>query len=209
MESGVEHHDLRDGRHLGQRRADAQDIGRIVQRRQIVVGFDLGEDRLGDDDGSLEGFAAMHHPVADGLHRRQPITLGQDAQQHIQRGGMTQAVQGFGLFLLADLGGDTGIRLTQTFGQTGHQRRLVAGRKQGKLQGGAAAIDHKDQGPILRHDLSHKCASKGREHVLGQVTMSPREANRARAWLTCSAVGVGICAKGYSIPRLSHLCAPI
>ena len=56
---------------LGQKltgRLDSGQVGRIVQRRQLDIGFDGGDDRFVDLDGITETLPAMHDTMADSLN---------------------------------------------------------------------------------------------------------------------------------------------
>ena len=66
VESGVEDGHMGNGRHEGLGRLDPFNVGRIVQRRQVLDLFDGIQDILVDHHRTGEFFAAMHHAVADG-----------------------------------------------------------------------------------------------------------------------------------------------
>ncbi len=66
MEGGVEHGDLRHGRECFPRGTDADQVRRIVQRRERRQFVDLFLDCVGDEGRLGEDRPAVHDPVADG-----------------------------------------------------------------------------------------------------------------------------------------------
>ncbi|MCY1436350.1 hypothetical protein D9M71_524700 [compost metagenome] len=82
VEGGVEHGDVRQRRVERHGRFDAEQVGRVVQRRQ---GRGVADrlDHLGIEPGGMgEAFAAMHHAVADGVQ----LALGGAGDQRQQAG---------------------------------------------------------------------------------------------------------------------------
>ena len=67
MERGVEDDHLRDGRQDVLHRADTEDVGRVVERREIAADLDLAHHVLIHDRTSGEEIGTLDDAVADGL----------------------------------------------------------------------------------------------------------------------------------------------
>ena len=81
MERRVEHEDMW---HVGKgfpREADAENIGRVVERCQVRNGLDPGDDVIGCQHGSGEAFAAMGDTVPDRGDRAKQFEIPEDLEQ--------------------------------------------------------------------------------------------------------------------------------
>ena len=116
VESGVEHADLRQ---LGEQidgGVDAAQVGRIVQRRQLNVGFDAGQGFVGEQRGGEEFFAAMHHAVADAV--QVPARGVFHARQDLGQSSLMIGIRHLDAFLAGRaLEVDDGFRAADAFGQ--------------------------------------------------------------------------------------------
>src|SRR5690606_8572313 len=89
VERRVEHDDVRHVRERLARRADAREVGRVVQRPERAQVLDVGLDLLVHDGGPGEPVAALDDAVADGdeVPRVQGrAVLGEVPQQHAHAG---------------------------------------------------------------------------------------------------------------------------
>ena len=132
--------------------ANADQVGRVMQRRKRGVGLDRGH-YLGINQGRTgELLAAVHHPVT---YRGQRLVgvLVEQGQQGAHRGGVTAFGQWLALPASALLPMQYCPGGFQLFGQTAEQGLAVTFTAQGKLDGRATAIDDKYQ--TLGHGLSN------------------------------------------------------
>ena len=68
MEGRVEHHHLRSlGKHLGDG-TDAEQVGRIVKRREVAAYLDLAQHFFIYQAAAVEEIGALDYTVADGIH---------------------------------------------------------------------------------------------------------------------------------------------
>ena len=152
MEGRVEGHHLGDVRKDLLHRADAEQVRRIVERREIAADLDLGEDILVDDGAAREEVRSLDDAVADRLDvveglEHAVLRIHEGVQQELH----ADLVVGDGKVLLQDRlpGGLVGQDafgeadfLDDAFGQQViyiialHVQQLV-------LDGRAAAIDYK------------------------------------------------------------------
>ncbi len=68
MEGGVEHSDLRYIGHKGRDGLDAGDVGRIVERCQIVAVFHLLDNLVGDQHAFAEFLCSVDNAVTNGVN---------------------------------------------------------------------------------------------------------------------------------------------
>jgi len=91
VERGVEHADLRQFGEQIDGRVDAAQVGRVVQWRQLDVGFDAGQGFVGEQGGREELLATVHHAVADAVQ----MTAGGvfDARQDLRERGLVVGIR--------------------------------------------------------------------------------------------------------------------
>ena len=93
MERRVEHDDLGHRRHDVHAGVDAEQIGRIVQRRQRRDGLDVGENLRCHQGRGGETLAAVDHAMSDDDDAIEKLVFVEIAQDRGQRGIMRGAVQ--------------------------------------------------------------------------------------------------------------------
>ncbi len=116
VESGVEHANLRQ---LGEEvdgSMDAAQVGRVVQRRQLNVGFDAGQGFIGEQRGGEELFAAVHYAVADAIQMAASGVF--HARQDLGQSSLMIGIRHLDAFLAGcALEVDDGFRAADAFGQ--------------------------------------------------------------------------------------------
>jgi len=151
VERGVEHGDLRQLREQCEGGIDTDQVGRIVQRRQLRVGTDGREDFVGDQAGAGEVLTAMHHAMADAIDLAASGFLRQ-RQQLFQRGEVSGSGYFQALLFVAQLPVKHGFRAAQAFGQALQGESRLSFVDQGELDRRATAVDHQDV--ASRHRIS-------------------------------------------------------
>ena len=144
VKRGVEYRHMRQTGKASARHAHANQIGRVVQRRQTGAGVDFGFDGVVDAHRAFKALAAVHHAVA---HRADAggQSAGVQHVQHRAHGGFVAAAgQGHAVAVFAQSGAQAGFRATQSFGQAGQRGDTGAWVDGGKFQRGTTAINHKN-----------------------------------------------------------------
>ncbi|MNZ97187.1 hypothetical protein D3C78_1164130 [compost metagenome] len=140
VEGGVEHADLRQAGEQCHGGFDADQVGRVVQRRQLGVGTDALEHVRVDQAGGGEVLAAVHHAMADAVELATGRFLGQ--RQHVVEDlAMVGARQVQAFLGVTQLPVDHGFRAAEAFGQALQGEGRLRFVDQGELQRRAAAVD--------------------------------------------------------------------
>ncbi|MCY1359466.1 hypothetical protein D9M69_460380 [compost metagenome] len=143
VEGGVEHRHLRQVRVDLDRRLDAEQVGRVVQRRQRRGGADRLEHLGVDALRAGEAFAAVYHAVADAVQLAAGGALHQ--RQQLGEGG---AVVGAGdhqaVLLAAALPAQHRLGVAEAVGDAAQGELRVRFVDQRELDRRAAAVDHQD-----------------------------------------------------------------
>ncbi|MNZ77008.1 hypothetical protein D3C78_955310 [compost metagenome] len=143
VEGGVEDADLRQGREQVHGGVDAAQVGRVVQRGELDVGFDAGQGFFVEQGGGEEALAAMHHAVADAVQVAAGGVL--DARQDLGKGRLVVGIRDVHAFLAGGvLEVDDGFRAAEAFGQALQREAALRFVHQGELDGRATAVDHQN-----------------------------------------------------------------
>ena len=146
VEGGIEHGDLRQAGEAGLCGANAQQVGRVVQRGQAGAVFNGGQHAVVNQGRGVEVFAAVYHTVANSSNAARQCALVQVGQDGFHGAGVVALCQ-CQLYLLASLfEGDAGAGHAQFFCQATQGGFLGVGVDQGEFQRRAAAIDDESVG---------------------------------------------------------------
>ena len=138
--------------HLGHRGqhlacdADAQQVGRVVQRGELDMVFDGGLDLWGDDHRPGEGFAPVHHAVAHSADLAQvgegrALPLGEGFEDQPQADGVVLYNPLYRHRHRPDAPRQPATRLTDALDHTAGQHPLIRHVEQLELDGRAARVD--------------------------------------------------------------------
>ncbi|MDT4859352.1 hypothetical protein FQZ97_938590 [compost metagenome] len=164
VEGRVEHRDVRQCRVERHGRFDAEQVRRIVQRRQRGGVADRLEHLGVDQAGMIEAFAAVHHAMADGVqfavgglvHQRQQLGEG---------GAVIAAGERLAVFLAVLLPVQHRRAGAQALGQAVQEELLLPFAYQGELDRRTAAVDHQDIAcghlPLLVYFGRGRCIGSG------------------------------------------------
>ena len=143
VEGGVEYRDLRQLGEQLERRLDALQVGRVVQRCQRRGGADRQQADGVDATGRGEMLAAVHHAVADAMQLAAGGVLHQ-RQQVLQGCPMVTTLQQQTVLLAVVLPVQHRLRAGQALGQAAEDEVGLLLVDQGELDRRAATVDDQD-----------------------------------------------------------------
>ncbi|MCY1302463.1 hypothetical protein D9M70_521190 [compost metagenome] len=157
MEGRVEHRDVRQCRVERHGRFDAEQVRRVVQRRQRGGVADRLEHLGVDQAGMIEAFAAVHHAMADGVqfavgglvHQRQQLGEG---------GAVIAAGERLAVLLAVLLPVQHRRAGAQALGQAVQEELLLPFAYQGELDRRTAAVDNQYVTGRHAHSLSESAS---------------------------------------------------